>query len=286
MAEGSTAVLITGCSSGIGRATAERLAAAGRPVYATARQTDAIADLADRGCTLLPLDVCDDASMVAAVRRVEADHAAVGALVNNAGYGEYGPVEEVPIDHARRQLETNVVGPMRLVQLVLPQMRAQGTGRIVNIGSMGGRFTFPGGAWYHASKHALEALSDAMRFELAPFGIRVVLIEPGIIGTGFGAVATDTLRDSGRADGAYGPFNAAVDAKMHNTYAGSVRSIGGGPPSTVAKAVEKAITARRPKARYKVTPSARMLIDTRRWTTDRMWDALMRRQFKVPATGD
>jgi NAD(P)-dependent dehydrogenase (short-subunit alcohol dehydrogenase family) len=283
MAEGSDAVLVTGCSSGIGRATAERLAAAGLPVYATARRTDAIADLAELGCTLLPLDVCDDASMRAAVDRIEADHGAVHALVNNAGYGEYGPVEEVPIEHARRQLETNVIGPMRLVQLVLPKMRTLGSGRIVNIGSMGGRFTFPGGAWYHASKHALEALSDALRFELAPFGIRVVLVEPGVIGTGFGTVATGTLRDSGRGDGPYGAMNAAVDAKMHATYAGSVRKMGGGPPSAVAKVVEKAVTRRRPKARYKVTPSARMLIGTHSLTSDRMWDALMRRQFRVRA---
>jgi NAD(P)-dependent dehydrogenase (short-subunit alcohol dehydrogenase family) len=282
MAEGSNAVLITGCSSGTGRATAERLAASGRPVYATARRTDAIADLTDRGCTILPLDVCDDDSMIAAVERVEADHGAVGALVNNAGYGEYGAVEEIPPERVRRQLETNVIGPMRLTQLALPKMRAGGNGRIVNIGSMGGRFTFPGGAWYHASKHALEALSDALRYELAPFGVRVVLIEPGIIGTGFGDVATDALRGSA-ASGPYGPLHAAVDAKMHAVYHGSVRTSGGGPPERVAKIVERALTVRRPKARYRVTASAHLLIATRRWTTDRMWDALMRRQFRVPA---
>jgi NAD(P)-dependent dehydrogenase (short-subunit alcohol dehydrogenase family) len=283
MPERSGAVLITGCSSGIGRATAGRLAKRGRPVYATARRTDAIADLAELGCSVLALDVCDDASMAAAVARVESDHGAVGALVNNAGYGEYGAVEAVSPERARRQLETNVIGPMRLAQLALPGMRAQGSGRIVNIGSMGGRLTFPGGGWYHASKYALEALSDAMRFEVAPFGVRVVLIEPGIVGTGFGDVATDTLRDQGGADGAYAPLNAAVDAKMHGIYHGPARRAGGGPPASVAKVVDKALTARHPKARYRVTPSARLLIGTRRWSSDRLWDALMRRQFRVMA---
>jgi NAD(P)-dependent dehydrogenase (short-subunit alcohol dehydrogenase family) len=275
------AVLITGCSSGIGRAAAERLLAKGFRVYATARRPETLTDLAARGCTTLALDVCDDDSMRAAVERVEADHGAVGALVNNAGYGEYGPIEEVPVDRVREQLETNVIGPMRLAQLVLPAMRAQEQGRIVNIGSMGGRLTFPGGGWYHATKHALEALSDAMRFEVAPFGIQVVLVQPGLIRTGFGDTATGSLRDSGEASGAYGALNAAVDAQMHGAYNGSMARLGGGPDA-VAKVIATAVTTRRPRPRYKVTASARILMATRRWTTDRMWDAILRRQFAVP----
>jgi len=166
MASVSRAVLITGCSTGIGRATAEQLAARGWTVYATARRTESIRDLAGRGCKTLALDVCDEASMRAAVETVERAEGAVGVLVNNAGYGQEGAFEEVPMAEVRRQFETNVFGLVRLTQLVLPGMRRQGWGRIVNLSSMGGRLTLPGGAFYHATKYAVEAISDALRFEL------------------------------------------------------------------------------------------------------------------------
>jgi len=283
MADRSEAVLITGCSSGIGRATAERLAGRGLPVYATARRPDTIADLGSTGCTVLALDVCDEGSMAAAVERVERDHGLVGALVNNAGYGEYGAVEAVPPERARRQLETNVLGPMRLAQLALPKMREQGRGTIVNIGSMGGRMTFPGGGWYHASKYALEALSAALRFEVAPFGVRVVLVEPGLIHTGFDDAALTAMSGSSAPAGPYAPLDAAVEHQIHAAYSGAMGRLGGGPEK-VAKVVDRALRARRPKPRYKVTPSARVSIGLRRLTSDRMWDALMRSQFKVPKT--
>ena len=170
----SNAVLITGCSTGIGRATALRLAAAGHPVFATARRTESIADLASAGCTVLACDVTDEASMRAAVESVEKRAGAVGALVNNAGYGSEGPVEEVPMEEVRRQFETNVFGLARMCQLVLPGMRRQGFGRILNLSSMGGRMTLPGGGFYHATKYAVEALSDALRFEVRGFGVDVV----------------------------------------------------------------------------------------------------------------
>lgn len=159
----SRAVLVTGCSSGIGRATARRLAAAGWPVWATARRPESIADLEEHGCRTLSLDVTDEGSMKAAVATVEEAEGAVGVLVNNAGYSQSGAIEEVPMDRVRGQFETNVFGLVRLTQLVLPGMRRQGWGRIVNLGSMGGRLTFPGGGIYHATKHALEAISDALR---------------------------------------------------------------------------------------------------------------------------
>ena len=195
----SRAVLVTGCSSGIGRATAERLAAAGFTVYASARRLDAVEGLA--GCRPLQLDVTDEASMQAAVARIAQDEGAVGVLVNNAGYSQSGAVEGVPPAEAHRQFETNVFGPMRLTQLVLPGMREQRWGRIVNVSSMGGELTFPGGGWYHASKHALEALSDALRFELAGFGIDVVVIQPGLIRTGFAEAAVGSIEvgEIGRA---------------------------------------------------------------------------------------
>src|SRR5262249_43914875 len=184
---------ITGCSSGIGRATAIRLAKAGMPVFATARKRESIADLEQQGCQTLSLDVTSEASMSAAVLAVEKAHGAVGVLVNNAGYSQSGAIEAVPLDRVRAQFETNVFGLVRLIQLVLPKMREQGYGRIVNLSSMGGKLVFPGGGFYHATKYAVEALSDALRFEVRGFGIRVILIEPGLIKSGFGDAAAGEL---------------------------------------------------------------------------------------------
>ena len=182
-------VLITGCSTGIGRATAERLVDAGHTVYATARHPETLGDLASRGAHTLALDVTDEASMSAAVDRVVAEQGAVGALVNNAGYSQSGALETLSMDDVRRQFETNVFGLLRMSQLVLPSMRAAGFGRIVNISSMGANFTFPGGGIYHSTKYAVEAISDAMRFEVKGFGVDVVIIQPGLIRTEFAETA-------------------------------------------------------------------------------------------------
>src|ERR687893_732697 len=189
----SKAVLVTGCSSGIGWATAGRLAEAGWRVYATARDVEKIAPLERSGCELLPLDVTDEGSMISAVEEVERREGAVGVLVNNAGYSQSGAVEAVPMDKVRRQFETNVFGLVRMCQLVLPGMRSQGYGRIVNVSSMGGRLTFPGGGYYHATKHAVEAISDALRFEVQGFGVRVIIVEPGLIRTRFGESAVGAM---------------------------------------------------------------------------------------------
>ena len=186
-------VLITGCSSGIGRAAAVSLHHAGLRVCATARRLDTLADLASRGIATMALDVTDEASMTAAVAAVEADAGAVGTLINNAGYGLYGPVEQVPMAEIRRQFETNFFGLVRLTQLVLPGMREHRGGRILNVSSMGGRATLPGGAFYHASKYAVEAFSDALRMEVAQFGIDVVLIEPGPVKTPWNDTAAGSL---------------------------------------------------------------------------------------------
>ena len=195
----SKVVLVTGCSSGIGRATAQRLAERDWTVYATARKPEAIADLEAAGCRTLALDVNDEASMAAAVATIEAEHGAVGVLINNAGYSQSGAIESVGIDEVRRQFETNVFGLVRLTQLVLPAMRAQQFGKVVNVSSMGANFTFPGGGFYHATKYALEAISDALRFEVKAFGIDVVVIQPGIIRTGFGDAAIASMEDDGAA---------------------------------------------------------------------------------------
>ena len=281
--EASGAVLVTGCSSGIGRATAELLARSGWTVYASARRLDSIEDLGQAGCRLLELDVTDEGSMRAAVEAVEAAEGAVGALVNNAGYSLGGALETVPLDEARRQLETNVLGLVRLSQLVLPGMRAQGRGRIVNVSSMGGRLTFPGAGWYHASKHAVEALSDALRFEVQGFGVDVVLIEPGLIRTGFADAAVGTIADrSEDPAGPYDGFNQAVAAATAGAYRNPIARTLGGGPEVVARAIERALSAKRPRTRYRVTGSARLFIGLRRVLPDRLWDAMIGRTFPQP----
>ena len=202
----SKAVLITGCSTGLGRATAERLATRGWNVYATARKSESIADLKSRGCKTLALDVCDEASMRAAVQTVEQAEGAVGVLINNAGYGLEEAFEEVPMTDIRRQFETNVFGLVAMTKLVLPGMRRQRWGRVVNLSSMGGKLTFPGGAYYHATKHAVEALSDALRFEVKGFGIDVIVVQPGPIKTRFGDTAVGSI--AAPKDSPYAAFNA------------------------------------------------------------------------------
>jgi NAD(P)-dependent dehydrogenase (short-subunit alcohol dehydrogenase family) len=275
----SKAVLITGCSTGIGRATAQHLAGTGWTVYATARRAEAIADLADAGCRTLALDVTDEASMRAAVDAVEAEHGAVGVLINNAGYSQSGAVESVPMADVRRQFETNVFGLVALTQMVLPAMRAQHWGKVVNISSMGANFVFPGGGFYHATKYAFDAISDALRFEVRGFGVDVIIVQPGLIKTEFGHAAVGGVPSDG---GTYGEFNAAVGEATAGVYdSGPLGRLGGGP-ETVARAIEKAITAKRPKPRYRVTPSAHLLIRQRSLMTDRMWDAMMRSQFPQP----
>src|SRR3989440_6754137 len=222
MGEASKAVLITGCSSGIGRAIAERLVARGHRVSATARRPESIADLAEKGCETLALDVLSDDSMRAAVARVEEAEGAAGVLVNNAGYGQSGAIEAVPIDAVRRNFETNVFGYLRMAQLVLPGMRRQGWGRIVNMSSVAGPVTMPGSGPYSATKFAIEALSDALRFEVNGFGVRVSIVEPGPIRTRFTETANARMPD---VDGAYADYHATVakadaEADQSNLLAG------------------------------------------------------------------
>lgn len=272
-------VLITGCSSGIGHATAQTLAAKGWNVYATARRPESIADLEQLGCKTLALDVTDEASMEAAVNQVIEAEGAIGVLVNNAGYSQSGAVETVPMDQVRRQFETNVFGLTRMCQLVLPSMRERGWGRIVNIGSMGGKLTFPGGGFYHATKYAVEALSDALRFEVRGFGVDVILIEPGLIVTGFADAATAAVDPD--QSGPYGGFNQAVAKATTEAYKGPMSKLGAGPEA-VAKTIAGALDSNRPRSRYPVTLSAHVMINQRRFTPDRVWDLMMRSQFPTP----
>jgi NAD(P)-dependent dehydrogenase (short-subunit alcohol dehydrogenase family) len=278
MAQANGPVLITGCSTGIGRATAERLAGSGLTVYATARRPESIQDLEQKGCRTLALDVTDEALMQAAVAAVEEAEGAIGALVNNAGYSQSGAVETIPLDELRRQFETNVFGLVRLCQLVLPGMRKAGRGRIVNVSSMGGKLVFPGGGAYHATKFAVEAISDALRFEVRGFGVHVSIIEPGLIRTSFGETAVGSVP---KEDGPYAEFNTAVAANTAGVYEGPLSRLGAGPDA-VAKAIEKAITARRPRTRYPVTASARFFMAQHALLPDRAWDAVVGTSFPRP----
>jgi short-subunit dehydrogenase len=281
MADTSKAVLITGCSTGIGRATAEHLASQGWNVYATARSPESIQDLEAKGCKVLALDVCDEGSMQAAVSSIEQAEGAVGVLVNNAGYSQSGAVESVSLEQVRRQFETNVFGLVRMIQLVLPGMRRQGWGKIVNISSMGGKLTFPGGGFYHGTKHAVEAISDALRWEVRGFGIDVVVIEPGLIKTQFGDTAAGSIDEPVSGDGPYAEFNHAVATATAGIYEGPMARLGAGPEA-VAKKIEKAISKRKPRTRYPVTASARLALTQRKLMTDRMWDAMLSSQFPRP----
>jgi NAD(P)-dependent dehydrogenase (short-subunit alcohol dehydrogenase family) len=249
-------------------------------VYATARKVEAIAPLEESGCRLLSLDVTDEDSMVSAVEEVERREGAVGVLVNNAGYSQSGAVEAVPMDKIRRQFETNVFGLVRMCQLALTGMRRQGYGRIVNISSMGGKLTFPGGGYYHASKHAVEAISDALRFEVEGFGVKVSVIEPGLIQTGFADAAVGSI--DGSEDGPYAGFEAAVaKATAENYERGPLLRLGGSP-ETVAEKVEEAISARSPRSRYPVTPSAHLFLWLRHLLPDSAWDTVVRTSFPQP----
>jgi short-subunit dehydrogenase len=271
--------LVTGGSSGIGEATALRLQETGFVVYAAARRTERMAGLKNACVHVISLDVTDDGSATEAVDTILAAEGRIDLLVNNAGYGSYGAVEEVPLSEAQAQLDVNLLGLARMAQKVLPSMRAQRSGTIINISSVGGRFATPLGAWYHASKYAVEGLSDAMRLELKRFGVDVVVIEPGSIQTEWGAIAADNLR----AISGQGPYAeqanamaASLDATSKPGYWLASR------PDVVAKAVTKAATARRPRTRYAVGLGAKPMIWISRMTPDRAFDALIKRASGVP----
>ncbi len=268
----SPVALITGCSSGIGRATAVYLAERGWRVWATARRWESIADLASESITPLVLDVTVEASRVAAIQEAVRRAGRLDALVNNAGYGAYGPLEEVSPEETRAQFETNVFGALRLCQLVIPTLRAQGGGRIVNVSSVAGRIVFPAGGLYCASKFALEALSDALRLELRPWHIHVILVEPGPVQTHFSNTATaHAQRFAQNLASPYAPY-----VENARRYFGAGRAPG---PEVVARVIYKSLTARHPAPRYPATPGARALMILVPLIPTRWRDALMARAF-------
>lgn len=266
--------LVTGGSSGIGLATARVLAEHGWTVHAAARRVERMAPLDGFGVRTLAMDVTDEDSLVGGVEQVVAQSGGVDLLVNNAGYGSYGAVEDVPLAEARAQFEVNVFGLARLTQLVLPQMRERRRGRIVNISSIGGVMYEPLGAWYHATKFAVEGLSDSLRVELAPFGIDVVVIQPGPIRTEWNSLARAGLLERS-AGTAYQRAAAAVA----RTLAAADRPGAGSSPEAVARAILRAATATRPRTRYPAGRGARTIMVARRLLSDRAFDAALTRIY-------
>lgn len=267
-------VLITGASSGIGKETAKLLVANGNIVYAAARRLDKMSDLKEQGVKLLEMDVTNDESMVGGIQKIINSEKRIDVLVNNAGYGSYGALEDVPISEAKYQFEVNIFGLARLTQLVLPHMRKQQSGKIVNISSMGGKFGEPHGAWYHSSKYAVEGLSDCLRMELKQFNIDVVLIEPGAIKSEWGRIAKENLLNvSGNT--AYKNLAEKHAKLIDRTY-----KLVGSEPVVIAKTILKAITSRRPKTRYAVGGGAKFILFFRRLLSDKLFDKVMLSQLK------
>ena len=262
-------VLITGASAGIGKATSKRLLEAGYTVYATARRVEQMRDLEDLGAIALKMDVTKEEELVACVEGINEVEGGVDILVNNAGFGLYGPMEDIPLDDARYQFEVNLFGLARLTQLVLPYMRKQHAGKIVNVSSIGGKMHAPLGSWYIATKHALEGWSDCLRFELKSFGVDVVVIEPGLIRTEFGNVAFEPMVERS----AKSPYSDIVNRMTE----GMDSYEGGSPPSVIAGTVLKAVRAKRPKTRYAAGQYAKAALLLRKLVSDRMFDRVIDR---------
>lgn len=268
--------LVTGATSGIGAATAAALHAQGWIVYGTGRRADRLAGLAADGIRPMELDLTDDQALASAVERIVTETGGIDLLVNNAGYGALGSFEETPIGDGRRQFEVNVFSAARLIQLVLPHMRSRHSGRIVNVTSAGGKAYTPLGTWYHGSKFALEAMSDCLRFEVAQFGIDVVVVEPGPTETEWGEIAARNLR----ATSGDGPYAKQANS-LAASYGGAGRTGRRTLARTVADVIVKAATTPRPRTRYAVG-AARGVIAARRWLSDRAYDRLISRATGVP----
>lgn len=265
--------LVTGASAGIGAATARLLAQNGYTVYGVARRTEKMATLRDLGIKTIPMDVADDESMVKAVEQIISEQGHIDVLVNSAGFGSYGAVEDVPMHDARYQLEVNVIGLARLCQLVLPHMRKQHFGKIVNITSIGGKMATPLGGWYHASKFAVEGLSDSLRLEVKPFGVDVIIIEPGGVKTEWGGIAFDSAeKTSGHT------FYGDLTKKAKKVFAKS--EVNNVEPIVIAELIKSAIETKSPKPRYAKGYMAAIILGTKKWLSDSMFDKMIMSQMK------
>ncbi len=268
-------VLITGASSGIGEQTAISLKRKGFVVYGAARRIEKLDSLHSYGIKTLLLDVTYEASMVSCVEEIIRAEGRIDILINNAGYGSFGAVEDVPLEEARRQIEVNIFGLARMTQLVLSHMREHRYGKIVNISSMGGRVWTPFGAWYHATKFAVEGFSACLRMEVEPFGIDVIVIEPGGIKTDFGDIASDKLLKVSQ-NGAYKLTASTVAAAMKKTYAGNLTA-----PAVIAECIVRAVMAKKPKTRYLVGYGAKPAVFVQKWLGDRVYDTIIKKMYNL-----
>lgn len=263
-------VLITGASSGMGKSAAQLLHNQGYIVYGAARRLEMMRDLNEQGIGSISLDLTKDESIVEAVNTVLKKEGRIDVLINNAGYGSYGTVEDVSIDEAKRQFEVNIFGLARITQLVIPGMRQQGSGRIINISSMGGKMYTPFGAWYHATKHALEGWSDCLRLELKQFGVDVVIVEPGGIDTPWGIIAAENLKKTS-GTGAYAKYANIVADAMHRDYSNGRYT----HQDVLGKVIAKAATDKNPKRRYVKGFGAKPAIWARKWFGDAVFDRVI-----------
>ena len=263
--------LITGASSGMGFETALNLLSMGYVVYGGARRVEQMKEIVEHGGYAMALDVTSEESMTACVRQIIEKEKHIDILVNNAGYGSCGSIEEVPLEEVKRQYDVNVFGLGRMTQLVLPYMRKQRSGRIVNVASMGGRFTTPYCGWYHSTKYAVEAISDALRMEVNPFGIDVIVIEPGLIQTNWGIIAGKNIRKVS-GDGDYS-VNADKAAQYYEARYGNQKA-GLTDPKIIAGIICKAIVAKRPKTRYLVGKNAKSFVFLKNILSDRAFQSV------------
>ncbi|MFB5759572.1 oxidoreductase [Paenibacillus medicaginis] len=267
-------VLITGASAGMGKVTAELLLKAGYIVYGAARRVENMRDIESKGAHIMAMDVTDEASMINGVKRIIKEQGRIDVLFNNAGYGSFGAVEDVPMEEARRQFEVNLFGLSRLTQLVLPYMRQQKSGKIINNSSVGGKIYTLLGAWYHATKHAVEGFSDCLRLEVKPFGIDVVVIQPGAITTEWDGIAREHVKKTSG--------NTAY-RKMADTFVNFMENAGknASSPDVIAQVVLKAIQSKTPKTRYVAGKYSKTTLFMRKVLSDRMLDRALYRMFKV-----
>ncbi|QPC84554.1 SDR family NAD(P)-dependent oxidoreductase [Phototrophicus methaneseepsis] len=271
MSNNNQVVLVTGASSGIGKATAKQLVAEGYIVYTAARRIEKMDDLKRSGCHPLKMDITKEEDVAAVVQQIKSEQGGVDILINSAGFGLYGAIEDVPLEAARYQFDVNVFGLARLTQLVLPYMREKQAGKIINIASIAGKIYSPMSAWYMASKHALEGWSDCLRVETKPFNIDVIIIEPGSIDTEFDSeIANDMLKYSG--EGAYSAMAKATIKMINNTPSSS--------PTIIANVVSKAIKENNPKPRYLAGNLARPMLLMRQWGGDRLFDWILQRMIR------
>lgn len=266
-------VLITGASAGMGKETAKLLADCDYKVYGVARRVDKMQDLERSGVNVLHMDVANEQSMSAVVSRIVEKEGKIDVLINNAGFGSYGAVEDVPMDDARYQMEVNLFGLARMIQLVLPHMRDQQYGKIVNVTSIGGKMAAPLGGWYHASKFAVEGLSDSLRLEVKPFGIDVIVIEPGGVKTEWGGIAFDHAKKIS-GDTAYKDLTEKAEKIFSKTTDNNIE------PVEIAELIKEAIEAKQPKTRYVKGYLAKPILTLKKWLSDSMFDKILMSQLK------